>query len=523
MQISSKHQNQSTTTLQNFAGGLNTSTPDEFIAENQLAECINMEINEAGLLRTVRGTKDVALGSGIESDFKAGTFDSINGILIVFCKDKKTYALIDGTYKYIGDLSGGDEPISIAWEDGLLIASGGILQYAKYVSVEDLTFGTESKVYKLTNIATSPADSGGVFVRSGRVFVFDGTDNLRYSGVGDEEMWEQDSNDPSTALFTQIGYKVGGRIIGLVNMQSYVLIIKDNGKIFRLDNEYPEWSIQEVTSNGMCKGKAAYSSVGGGVFVLGEKTMQMISPTDQNGNMPINYVGKQIENEIASLPPHTKMRYNTDLNQLWFVTNSQWVLVFDCNTQTFFQRYFNADVVDVVGNYIIKRDRVSELSFMEEVMEDNGEPLFYRAKFKTETGLNDLLIKRVDISLNPLVSFYENARATLKVGRINVSFPDRKRSMGLSVQRKVGVGNRAIELERTSIGGIRNEEDTEWINRPTGSGFEDVAYNRENISAGKSLHYIKRQICRSHNIRVMLEGQGFPFILNFISYDKVGV
>lgn len=492
--------------LQNFAGGLNTSSSDEFIADNQLAECINMEINGAGFLRTVQGTRDIAKATDIESEFKAGTFDSINKVLITFCKDKKAYALVNGAYKCIGELSGDDEPISIAWEDGLLVASGGMLQYAKYVPVNSLTVGTESKEYRLTNIPSSPADSGGVFVRSGRVFVFDGKDNLKYSGVGDEEQWVQDTNDPSTALFTQIGYKVGGRIIGLVNMQSYVLIIKDNGKIFRLDNEYPDWSIQEVTSNGMCKGKAAYSSVGGGVFVLGEKTMQMISPTDQNGNMPINYVGKQIENEIANLPPHTKMRYNADLNQLWFITNSQWVLVYDCNTQTFFQRYFNADVVDMVGNYIIKKDRVSELDNMEEVMEDNGEPLFYRAKFKTEMSLTDILVKRVDLSINPLVSFYEDAGTILKVGRINVSFPKRIRSIDETTKRTVGVDNKAIEPARS------------WA-----SDKEDVAYNRENISAGKSLHYRKRQICRVHRVDVELEGRGFPFVLNFISYDKVGV
>ena len=77
---------------------------------------------------------------------------------------------------------------------------------------------------------------------------------------------------------------------------------------------------------------AAFASVGSNVFILGERTLQQISPTDDYGNMPVNYVGKQVENEIASLPAKTKMRFNPELNQLWFVTGSQWVLVFDCNT-----------------------------------------------------------------------------------------------------------------------------------------------------------------------------------------------
>lgn len=506
MNISSKHQNQGNTTLQNFTGGLNTSSPDELIAENQLAECINMEINGAGLLRTVKGTHDIIVPQNLSADLKAGAFDDINGVLLVFDKESNAYALLDGELKKIGQLSGDDEIIYQAWEDGVLIASGGLLQYAKSVPLNDLTMGEENEEYKLTTIPTSPADSGGVAIRSGRVFVFDGQDNLKYSGIGDEEMWEQDTNDPSTALFNQIGYKVGGKIIGMINFQKYILIFKDNGKVYRLDNEYPDWDLNEVTSDCLCKGKLAYSSVGGGVFVLGAKNMQMISPTDQNGNMPINYVGKQIENEIANLPPHTKMRFNAELNQLWFITGSQWVLVYDCNTQTFFQRYFNADVVDMVGNYIIKKDRISELSDMEEVMEDNGEPLYYRAKFKTEMGLQDILVKHVDLSLNPLVSFYEDAQATLKVSRINVSFPQRNRSIDNRIQRTVGVTNKAIEPARS------------WA-----SSKNDVAFNRENISAGKSLLYKKRQICRDHKIDIELEGRGFPFILNFISYDKVVV
>ena len=220
MQISSKHQNQSTTTLQSFVGGLNTSSPDELIAENQLAECINMEINGAGLLRTVKGTRDIIVPQNLQADLKAGAFDDINGVLLVFDKEGTAYALLDGELKKIGELSGDDEIIYQAWEDGVLIASGGLLQYAKPVPLNDLTMGEENEEYKLTTVPTSPADSGGVYVRSGRVFVFDSEDNLKYSGVGDEEMWVQDTNDPSAALFTQIGYKVGGRIIGLVNMQS---------------------------------------------------------------------------------------------------------------------------------------------------------------------------------------------------------------------------------------------------------------------------------------------------------------
>ena len=52
MRLSAKHE-QRTVTYGNFTGGLNNTSVPEQIAENQLAECVNMEFNRAtGALET---------------------------------------------------------------------------------------------------------------------------------------------------------------------------------------------------------------------------------------------------------------------------------------------------------------------------------------------------------------------------------------------------------------------------------------------------------------------------------------
>ena len=512
MRPSTKHQNQQPKILADFSGGMNTYVSDEMIADNELSWVVNMEVDKMGKLRTVQGTVDVTedLSETLSAEIKSAAWDDINHVLLLFCKDDNAYALVDKQIQFIGALTGDEEVITVNWEDGILVASGGHLQYGKFVTTSGTGINDTVAQYQLVMIGASPADSRGVYVRSGRVFVFDGEDNLLYSAVGDEENWVQDSNDPSSAIFTQIGYKVCGRIIGLINLQSYVLVIKDNGKIFRLENEYPDWVIKEVTSNGMCKGKAAYASVGNNVFILGERTLQMINPTDDYGNMPVNYVGNQVTDEIISLPPKTRLRFNADLNQLWFVTNSQWVLAFDCKTQTFFQRYFNSDVVDMIGNFVVKRDKVAELSTIENELQDNGEPLEYRARFKTEMGFHDILVKRVDVSIMTLVDFYNDSAAYVKVGRVIVPFPKRITSGVDGVRKRtVGVTNTAIEPGYTPIDNIHD-------------GM-DVFLDTEQAGHGMSLHYIKRQVCREHMMEVSLSGSGFPFILNFISYDRVEV
>ena len=41
----------------------------------------------------------------------------------------------------------------------------------------------------------------------------------------------------------------GGKLIGMINLSSYVLLIKNNRRIYRLSGEYPNWQISEVSRN----------------------------------------------------------------------------------------------------------------------------------------------------------------------------------------------------------------------------------------------------------------------------------
>ena len=79
MQLSAKH-NQTTISYNNFYGGLNTTTAQEMIAENELSQCLNMEIDSTtGLLKTVDGCKLVC-----NTDFKikSSAYDKINKLFI---------------------------------------------------------------------------------------------------------------------------------------------------------------------------------------------------------------------------------------------------------------------------------------------------------------------------------------------------------------------------------------------------------------------------------------------------------
>ena len=241
---------------------------EDGIAENQLSFAVNVEVDHAtGRLKTVAGTTDVWHFPKIF----AAAYDEINDKLLLIDEDKKVYAA-DFETKIISDelgtLSGDLYPITTSWEDGLLIASGGKVQY----------FNGEN----FMTIEESP-NATGVYIRAGRVLVTD-ENNVRYSGVGDETNWTEDTGDDSSSKFVEAGYKDGGKLIGMTNLSSDVLLIKDNRRLYRLSGEYPDWSISEVSRNVEVSGRLSFCSVADSIFILGRNEIQSIQTTSSYGD-----------------------------------------------------------------------------------------------------------------------------------------------------------------------------------------------------------------------------------------------
>ncbi len=215
-----------------FTGGLNTANQVDAIAENQLADVLNMEIDFATKkLQTVSGTKDILSSENIF----AAIYDSINNLILVVKNDKKIYlADFDGNISTstIGTLSGHLYPKYCAWENGVLIASGGKLQYFDGANL----------------ILLDSPNAEEVFIRVGRVCISNGT-TIFFSGVGDENFWTQDNNVESSSKFVEVGYKDGGNFIGLENLSQNILVVKDNRRVYRLSGNFPQWQVDEIGKN----------------------------------------------------------------------------------------------------------------------------------------------------------------------------------------------------------------------------------------------------------------------------------
>lgn len=412
MRLGVKHQNQFQIVHADFSGGLNTSTSSDGIAENQLARATNVEVDHAtGKLRTVAGTIDVLKFK----DLFAAMYDDINKKLLLVKENRSVYAYdleTETVGNALGVLSGELYPLTASWEDGLLIASGGKLQY----------FNGQN----LLTLKNSPI-STAVYVRAGRVLVSD-DNNLRYSSVGDEETWTADSNDESIGVFVEAGYKDGGKLIAMVNLSSDVLMIKDNRRVYRLSGDYPDWSMNEVSRNVEASGRLSVCAVSDSVFVLGRNELQNIQTTADYGDVKPQNVATLIEGELQNLPENALLRFIPKLNQLWAISGTV-ALIFDLVTQSWYKRQFNSPIVDVISVqdevYIIKPDRVSKLE--EKIFYDSGEALTWTFQCKRRISSYEYFLKKVAVSFMPLnKSLY---KGQIRAGAVIVELPVRKRKV----------------------------------------------------------------------------------------------
>ena len=402
MRISSEHANQQTVRFSDFSGGLNTTDAPESIAENELSRSINVEIYN-GQLKTVAGDRAVYKSSDVS--FDNIIFDSIESKMLLTDTSRNIYLLEDGTLTSKGELTGKSEVQYAAWEDGVLIASGGKLQYYHGGTLETIT--------------NAPDVCRGVFIKQGRVWTFY-DDVLKCSAIGDETAWTNDSNDSSSSQWLQVGYKDGGKIVGVCSLSSDILIFKDNRHAYHLAGAFPNWTLSEIGRQIDCKSYHACVALGNSTLALGRAKMQAVSVTDDYGDMMARDISQKIYQDIISLPT-VRLRYLPSLNQVWLLGGTRSFLFLDANTGGWFTRKYNDYVMDAVeadgSIYFLKHVGLYVLDAS--LQSDDGNTMLWRFKPKTLVSDNNYLIKRVRIDTTPFHVSYANE--ALYVGRVRLS------------------------------------------------------------------------------------------------------
>ena len=523
MRLSAKHE-QRTVTYGNFTGGLNNTSVPEQIAENQLAECINMEFNRAtGALETCCGTAMV-FKAPTEVSVDWITYDGINNkFIFADLRTRKLYktSLVDMTgtvandCEFIGTLTGNLKPKSVQWEDGTLIASGGKLQYwngsilktlgsvftdysskwdyigrvvwywhvqtryavgavvrlrgkvyycttahlstysfdpSKWAEGRELPWDNESRFKQYDVIKYqdeyyvcnedhitgkgAPLVCNGVFVKNGRVWVwYDYT--LQCSAVGDEENWKYDTTDDSSSKYIDVGYKDGenehGFIVGVSALSSALVILKNNGVVYKLTGDYPDWSLNEIARGIKPLNPESYIGTPNGVLIVGKSGMYMLETTDEYGDIkPANLASNIIGMFCLLTMDNTVVRFLPNLNQVWITGLTNSVIVYSLDFKVFFERQFNNTVSDVTTNttevFIARKDKVTRLTkgiYEDEKYSDDEAPMSWSFQAKSLLSFYDILVKRFRVSYVPLMDEFDRAEILIGDEKLVLGMPDR--------------------------------------------------------------------------------------------------
>lgn len=501
MRLSTKHANQQTQILEDFSGGLNKAASAGSIAANELSDVLNMELDSAtSHLKTVAGTVDVMQFTG--KTIYAAAWDEINGKAVLVDTDRTVYVTDLAATTQVGTLTGKLYPICASWEDGLLIASGGHLQYYNGQTLKTLT--------------ASPDNCRGVYVRSGRVVVF--TENeVHYSAVGDETSWTQDSNDDASSVWIEAGYKDGGQFIGMASLSSDIIILKNNRRVYRLNGEYPNWQIAEISRNVECVGRRSFDAMANNLIVLGKYEVQALSTTQDYGSIKPENIGSKIVPELAAMPDDAIVRYLPPLQQVWAIGNSGNVLVYDVTHGSWFKRRFNSDVVDVVpvgdAVYIIKPDRVSKLS--DSSAQDAGKEMLWRFSARQLVSQHDFLLKRTQVTVVPCRADMYSGQVS--VGAVVIGLPLASQSF------KIYHNHTKIHNNRFKVNGAVKARGVYARGEKIYQNPTPIYNNHQKIFSRREVTKESRNVYRDKYLSVQGHGSSGGFILNSIVLDIVEV
>ena len=515
MRLSDKHNNTTTLTFANFSGGLNSTTAQEMISDNELSRCLNMDIDtQSGLLKVVDGNKNIFTppdGTKIKSVF----YDIINRIWLVVDTNNAAYT-IDLTADKpafsatLGTLTGTLFPCYASWESGLLIASGGKLQYYN---------GTA-----LVALENSKDHCSAVYVKTGRVVTNDLTaenqSNIYFSATGDETTWADTSGDDSTGKWTEVGYKDGGKVIAFVPMSQDMLIIKNNKCVYRLTGDYPNWAVVEVSRNVDCISPHAFYPEGTSVYIVGNNRMQLLDTNNFYGDIKASDIAAKVSDKLKTIDAgNPRMIYVPPLNQVWIPLEQRFVLVYDCTAKAFFMRRFVGEgIVDVVSVgttiFIIRPSSICKV--VSNLGYDNGKKMMWSFASKRLISPHDFLLKRASVNITP--HFDTLIEGNFKIG--GIMFPLPTPYVAFRVWHNY---SRIYHNRRHVMGANERCYNLYDAGAEVYENFEPVYHNYSPVCNPAAISMGDRCVYRNKTMAVSGSGSGCCFLLNNLTLDVAEV
>lgn len=418
MRRTAKH-NATQIAFNDFTGGINVMSDGDMIAQNEMQVCQNLWFTGFQRSLAPRGglsKPKVDLGEEIMSvhyDIDTNTF-------LVFTIDGGIYRVvtIDKPAEKIGQLTGTKRPMCAKFQDRIWIASGEHIQYYDYAETESIS----------TVMSSPKCDI--VFQRFARLCVaMTGSDRITYSATGDGETWSTDDNDSSSAQWIDVGYGDSGDIIAVAPLSTDLMIIKNNGLIYQLtgDADVSSWAVYRIASDTDAVGRQAAVPIGNDVVFVTRGGLRTLATTMDYGNIATGDIGEKFSTLVTQSQYEPRLFTLRRRKLLLIRPNADWhyLIAFNYSVGAATTLCFDVPVTDIVettdkilvasGNYLY------ELS--DECLDDNGEPIEFRIKFKDTVSTEKIIARAVDTDMDATTA----GKLHLKLNNLEVDMPTNTR------------------------------------------------------------------------------------------------
>lgn len=314
-----------THTWSDFSGGLNLKAGETRLASNEFGSCKNLVFERtSGRPRSLEPLTLVAsAGSGtIRKIWKSRALDKL------FVVSGASFKELNGSSLLTRGTITGTEPVDCCdWGDET--------DRRVYIAAGDQLQSYDGTTYSLIAPGDAPSASF-LLVQSGRLLVArKGTDRLTWSGTGDASNWqdvdislgddEYDVHTDSDAQWLDVGYKIGGDISAITMAGRDLLVFRDDGRLFRVVGDYPDWRVIEVGQDVVPASVESIASIGTDVmYVDRDRGLCFVSSVETYGDMSVSTdIGDKVNGYLAAhVTADCKVWALLDRGEVWVRPNS---------------------------------------------------------------------------------------------------------------------------------------------------------------------------------------------------------
>jgi len=230
-----------------------------------------------------------------------------------------------------------------------------------------------------------------------------------------------DAHTAADANKIEIGYKDDSEIVAAIPLSADLIVFKSNGKVFRLQGDYPSRAVYPVSEECYCVNGNCVAHTNNSVIFFGAAGLKSLATVEAYGSIKPNDIGVKIDRLISSIDSSARIWHIPQWGQIWIRPNAAGkIFVYSYLYNSFMSLNFNEAInavcyVDGVL-FLAKGNGIYTTSLSSSKIDGSSTVATYRSKRFTTN--DDILINRI------LIDLYRETAAVVyvKIGKYTETF-----------------------------------------------------------------------------------------------------